>query len=160
VVFAILVARVAPDQIPGRTRIQTYAVWETVVFVLNVLAFILIGLQLKPILARLTGADLERYAVAALAVCAAVIVVRIIWVAGYTLVARWRGRPIPTGEAAVIAWCGMRGIVTVAAALALPDGGPASAFPYRDLILFTAFSVVLVTLVLQGLTVRPLMRTF
>jgi CPA1 family monovalent cation:H+ antiporter len=160
VVFAILTARVAPDQIPGRTRIQSYAVWETVVFVLNVLAFILIGLQLKPILARLTWSGLATYAVAALAVCAAVIVVRIVWVAVYALVARWRGRGFPAGEAAVIAWCGMRGIVTVAAALALPDGGPASAFPYRDFILFTAFSVVLVTLVLQGLTVRPLMRTF
>ncbi|HUR04375.1 MAG TPA: Na+/H+ antiporter [Nonomuraea sp.] len=160
VVFAIQTARVAPDRTPGRLRIQTYAVWETVVFVLNVLAFILIGLQLKPILARLTGGDLARYAVAGLAVCAAVIVVRITWVAGYALVARRRGSRIPAGEAAVIAWCGMRGIVTVAAALALPDGGPASAFPYRDFILFTAFSVVLVTLVLQGLTVRPLMRTF
>jgi CPA1 family monovalent cation:H+ antiporter len=160
VVFAILVARVAPDQIPGRTRIQTYAVWETVVFVLNVLAFILIGLQLKPILARLSGSALTSYAIAALAICATVVVVRIVWVAGYTLVSRWRGSPIPAGEAAVIAWCGMRGIVTVAAALALPDGGAESAFPYRDFILFTAFSVVLVTLVLQGLTVRPLMRTF
>ena len=60
---------------------------------------------------------------------------------------------------AVIAWCGMRGIVTIAAALALPDGGgSAGAFPYRDLILFTAFCVVLGTLVLQGLTVTPLMR--
>jgi len=57
----------------------------------------------------------------------------------------------------VIAWCGMRGIVTLAAALALPDGGPGR-FPYRDLILFTAFCVVLVTLVVQGMTVSPLMR--
>ncbi len=61
--------------------------------------------------------------------------------------------------AGVIAWCGMRGIVTLAAALALPDGvhGP-FVFPYRDLIVFTAFCVVLGTLVLQGMTVSPLMR--
>jgi monovalent cation/hydrogen antiporter len=160
VVFAILVARTAPDQTPGRIRIQSYAVWEVVVFVLNVLAFILIGLQLKPILARLDRGELATYALAGLAVCATVVVVRIVWVTAYALVGRWRGSRLPAGEAAVIAWCGMRGIVTVAAALALPDGGPASAFPYRDFILFTAFSVVLVTLVVQGLTVRPLMRTF
>jgi len=57
----------------------------------------------------------------------------------------------------VVAWCGMRGIVTLAAALALPDGGGAP-FPYRDFILFTAFSVVLGTLVVQGMTVGPLMK--
>jgi monovalent cation/hydrogen antiporter len=80
-------------------------------------------------------------------------------------VARWRTKestpPDPLRPSfrigAVIAWCGMRGIVTLAAALALPDGGPGR-FPYRDLILFTAFCVVLVTLVVQGMTVSPLMR--
>src|SRR6185312_2716971 len=57
----------------------------------------------------------------------------------------------------VISWCGMRGIVTLAAAMALPDGTTATAFPHRDLILFCAFAVVLVTLLLQGMTLRPLM---
>ncbi|HEY5941222.1 MAG TPA: Na+/H+ antiporter [Gemmatimonadales bacterium] len=165
VVYAILVARHAPTMIPARLRIPSYAVWEVVVFVLNVLAFILVGLQLKPILQRLGPTDLVTYAVVAVAVCAAVILVRIIWVMGYVAVARWagRGRPRAPGEypsfriAAVVGWCGMRGTVTLAAALALPDGGQ-SAFPYRDLILFTAFCVVLGTLVIQGMTVRPLMR--
>jgi len=158
VVFAILVARTVPDLISGRLRIQSYAVWEVAVFVLNVLAFILIGLQLKPILARLTRAELELYAVAAVAILAAVIVIRIVWVMIYAATARWRGERIGTGEAAVIAWCGMRGIVTLAAALALPDGAPGAAFPYRDFILLAAFCVVLGTLVAQGMTVRPLMR--
>ncbi|HEY8257719.1 MAG TPA: sodium:proton antiporter [Gemmatimonadales bacterium] len=168
VVYAIAVARTAPDRIPARLRIPSYAVWEVAVFVLNVLAFILVGLQLKPILQRLEQQELIRYAVVAAAVCAAVIVVRILWVMGYALAGRWatgllpaRGRPTryPSFRvAAVIAWCGMRGIVTIAAALALPTGG-AREFPYRDLILFTAFCVVLGTLVLQGLTVTPLMRT-
>src|SRR6185295_13081191 len=54
-------------------------------------------------------------------------------------------------------WCGMRGIVTLAAALALPAGGSGTPFPYRDLVLFTAFAVVLGTLVLQGMTLRPLL---
>jgi CPA1 family monovalent cation:H+ antiporter len=158
VVFAILVARTAPDLISGRLRIQSYAVWEVAVFVLNVLAFILIGLQLKPILDRLSGAELARYAVGAVAILAAVIVIRIVWVLLYLLVARWRGERIGGGEAAAVAWCGMRGIVTLAAALALPDGGPADAFPFRDFILFAAFCVVLGTLVVQGMTLRPLMR--
>ena len=159
VVFAILVARTVPDLIPARLRIQSYAVWEVVVFVLNVLAFILIGLQLKPILQRLSSAELTRYAVAAAAICAAVIVVRIFWVTAYTAVARWGGAKISRRAATVVAWCGMRGIVTLAAALALPAGGAGSSpFPFRDFILFTAFCVVLGTLVVQGLTLRPLMR--
>jgi Na+/H+ antiporter len=164
VVFAILVARTAPDLMPARLRIPSYAVWEVVVFVLNVLAFILIGLQLRPILDRLSQQELITYAVVAAAVCAAVILARIAWVMTYATVARWiadrhAGRTskpywYPSFRGAtVVAWCGMRGIVTIAAALALPSG-----FPYRDLILFTAFCVVLVTLVLQGMTVTPLMR--
>jgi Na+/H+ antiporter len=169
VVYAIAVARTAPDRFPARLRIPSYAVWEVVVFVLNVLAFILVGLQLKPILQRLSEQELLQYAAAAAAVCAAVVVIRIVWVMAYALVGRiaLRRRPEIARSArypsyrvgAVIAWCGMRGIVTIAAALALPDGGgSAGAFPYRDLILFTAFCVVLGTLVLQGLTVTPLMH--
>jgi CPA1 family monovalent cation:H+ antiporter len=166
VVFAITAARSASDLIPARMRIPSYAVWEVMVFVLNVLAFILVGLQLKPILQRLGPSGLVTYLTVALAVCLSVIVVRFIWVIGYAAVARWMAerRQSPDSErrpsfkvATVIGWCGMRGIVTLAAALALPDGG-AGRFPYRDLILFTAFSVVLVTLVLQGMTVQPLMR--
>ncbi len=165
VVFAILVARTAPDVVPARLRIPSYAVWEVVVFVLNVLAFVLVGLQLKPILARLNRDELINYTAVAAAVCAAVILIRIVWVMGYAAVGRWVVRARGSGRypsfkaGAVIAWCGMRGIVTLAAALALPDGvhGPI-VFPYRDLILFTAFCVVLGTLVLQGMTVRPLMR--
>jgi CPA1 family monovalent cation:H+ antiporter len=152
VVFAIMVARRAPDLIPARLRIQSYAVWEVVVFVLNVLAFILIGLQLKPILQRLRETELLAYALGAAAVCFTVVLVRIAWVMGYAMVGRWAGARISYRAALVIAWCGMRGIVTLAAALALPE------FPFRDFILFTAFSVVLGTLVAQGMTVRPLMR--
>jgi monovalent cation/hydrogen antiporter len=158
VVFAILVARSAPDLIPARLRIQSYAVWEVVVFVLNVLAFMLIGLQLKPILQRLSSAGLTRYALAAAAICGTVIVVRILWVTIYTAVARRAGAGVSRRAATVVAWCGMRGIVTLEAALALPAGANGlPPFPFRDFILFTAFCVVLGTLVVQGLTLRPLM---
>jgi Na+/H+ antiporter len=163
VVFAILIARTAPDRVPARLRIPSYAVWEVVVFVLNVLAFILVGLQLKPILGRLDRAELVTYLGVAATVTGAVILVRIVWVMGYAAVGRWlarwrepsadAGRYPSFRTATVIAWCGMRGIVTLAAALALP-----ARFPYRDLVLFTAFSVVLATLVVQGMTVSPLMR--
>jgi Na+/H+ antiporter len=160
VVFAMAVARTAPDQIPARIRIPSYAVWDVAVFVLNVLAFILVGLQLKPILARLGQGGALEYLGTAAAVCAVVMLVRIVWVMGGELA----GRPLagigrgPAGRcgsprnAAVVAWCGMRGIVTLAAALALPAG-----LPFRDLLLFTAFCVVVGTLVIQGLTLRPLM---
>jgi monovalent cation/hydrogen antiporter len=172
VVFAISAARTAPIDIPARIRIPSYAVWDVAVFVLNVLAFILIGLQLKPILSSLDRAEALTYAATVAAVLGAVIAVRFAWVMGTTVLARWVG-PIagprtggphtaahrPFRVAVVISWCGMRGIVTLAAALALPDGAHgAPAFPHRDLIIVTAFGVVLGTLVLQGLSMSPLMR--
>ena len=171
VVYAIALARRTPDVIPARIRIPSYAVWEVAVFVLNVLAFILIGFQLKSIVMRLDRATWLEYLWIAIAVCAAAMLARIAWVTAAAAFSRWRCRPRPDGApgpndmvalspraAALVGWCGMRGIVTLAAALALPTGGAgAPPFPYRDLILFTAFAVVLGTLVLQGLTLRPLM---
>jgi monovalent cation/hydrogen antiporter len=165
VVFAMAASRRAPEIMPARIRIPTWAVWEVAVFVLNVLAFILVGFQLKSIAARVTGATGLRFAAIAAAVTVAAIVARIAWVTGAAAVSRWRCRPHPDGRpgprdavalsrpgAAVVGWCGMRGTVTIAAALALPTD-----FPFRDLILTTAFGVVLGTLVLQGLTLRPLL---
>jgi len=171
VVFAMAVARVAPDRMPARLRIPSYAVWEVAVFVLNVLAFIIVGLQLKPIVARLDRPTWIQYLGVAIAVIAVVILARITWVTGAAAFSRWRCRPHPDGTpgpadavaltprgASVVAWCGMRGTVTLATALALPTGREGvPPFPHRDLILFTAFSVVLGTLVLQGMTLRPLM---
>jgi CPA1 family monovalent cation:H+ antiporter len=151
VVYAMSVARTAPDILPARIRIPSYAVWEVAVFVLNVLAFILVGLQLKPIVRELGREELLRYTGIAAVVCAAVIVVRIAWVMGANAV-RGPRTPAARRNAVVVAWCGMRGTVTLAAALALP-----ASFPRRDLILFASFLVVLGTLVLQGLTLKPLM---
>src|SRR3954469_2732262 len=159
VVYAMAVARVAPTLIPARIRIPSYAVWEVVVFVLNVLAFILVGLQLKPILASLGRAEVITYLGTTGVVCLVVILVRVLWVMRddiacfLRLPGRAGGRCGTTGNATVVAWSGMRGTVTLAAALALPAG-----FPQRDLVLFVAFGVVLGTLVIQGLTLRPLMR--
>jgi NhaP-type Na+/H+ or K+/H+ antiporter len=164
VCFAITVARTAPERTPARIRVPSYAVWDTVVFLLNVLAFIFIGLQIRPILASLEPAARGRYFAVAGAVLLTVIVVRLAWQMSFNAVIRWRDRRLgfhpprpmlrPTmGSGLIISWAGMRGIVTLAAALALPD-----AFPFRDLIVLTAFSVVLGTLALQGLTLEPLLR--
>lgn len=163
VIFAMVVSRSSAQMTPARVRIPSYAVWEVAVFVLNVLAFILVGLQLRPIVER--GVWTQYTGVAA-AVCIAVIVARMVWVSGAAAVSRWRCRPRAGGgetardvvalsgnAAYIVGWCGMRGTVTLAAALALPPD-----FPYRDLIFFTSFAVVLVTLVVQGMTLRPLLR--
>lgn len=165
VVYAMAASRRAAEIVPARIRIPSWAVWEVAVFVLNVLAFILVGFQLKSIVTRVTGATGARYAAVAAAVCVVVIVARITWVTGAAAYSRWRCRPGAEGTpgprdavaltgraAAVVGWCGMRGTVTLAAALALPTD-----FPFRDLILTTGFGVTLGTLVLQGLTLRPLL---
>ena len=162
--FAIAAARRAPEQTPARLRLPSYAVWDTAVFVLNVLAFVFIGLQIRPILTNLEPDTRERYLFVAGVVVLTVIVVRIAWVMTHNTLARWKirvfgfhpPRPIspPTvSSGLIISWSGMRGIITLAAALALPE-----AFPFRDLIVLTSFAVVIGTLVVQGLTLRPLIR--
>jgi monovalent cation/hydrogen antiporter len=160
VVFAIAVARRAPDLMPARIRVPSYAVWEVAVFVLNVLAFVLIGFQLKSIIARLDRSTLIEYVWIAGAVCAAAILARILWVTASTAFSREKNPvAVSASAAALVGWCGMRGIVTLATALALPTGAQGLvAFPYLDLILLTAFAIVLATLVVQGLTLRPVLR--
>ena len=162
--YAIAVSRQAPARTPARIRLPSYAVWETAVFVLNVLAFVFIGLQIRPTLSSLDPEDRTRYLEVSGAVLLTVILVRIAWVMTHNTIARWQIRkfgfhprrptdPPTIGSGIAISWAGMRGIVTLAAALALPE-----AFPFRDLIVLTAFAVVFGTLVLQGLTLKPLLR--
>lgn len=173
VIFAMAASRRTPEIMPARLRVPSWAVWEVAVFVLNVLAFILVGFQLKSIAERLTRAEGAWYATVAAIVCATVILARLAWLSGVAGLSRWgrhrraeddAGHPdavaLSARDAAVVGWCGMRGTVTLAAALALPTmehGG--LEFPYRDLIIVTAFGVVLGTLVLQGLSLRPLLRS-
>jgi CPA1 family monovalent cation:H+ antiporter len=149
VCYAITLARTSPERTPAGTRIPTYAVWETVVFALNILAFIFIGLQIRPILESLEPAARGRYFAVTGAVLVTVIAVRVAWHMSFNAVLRWQNRwfgfhparPMlrPTiGSGLIISWAGMRGIVSLAAAMALP-----SAFPYRNLIVLTAFAVVM-----------------
>ncbi|PKU24796.1 cation:proton antiporter [Telmatospirillum siberiense] len=164
VIFGLTMARRSAPPMPARLRVPSFAIWETVTAVLNVLAFTLIGLQIRPILEALSVAERLRYLGAALAVLATVIIVRFAWVMTYHVLVQWKNRvfgrhparsatsPPTTKGGLVIAWSGMRGIVTLAAAMALPEG-----FPYRDFIQLAAFVVVLGTLVIQGMTLRPLL---
>ena len=161
VVYAITIARKAPREMPARNRVSSYSVWETAVFVLNVLAFVFMGLQARIIVSRMadSGGLLHPFTFAAMVV-AIVILSRFVWVLATGALARALGseRIIPREEPLsfkgdlVVAWCGMRGLITLAAAFALPFD-----FPGRDPIVLAAFSVVLTTLVLQGVTLRWLL---
>ena len=159
VAHGMTVAHMVPARQTPRERVHTYAVWEAVVFLLNVLAFFLMGLQASEIMSRLQPAELWEACGFAAIVFGVVVVVRILWLMIYTranaYVARKDGRKPAANKAQTIlvAWCGMRGLVTLATALSLP-----AKFPERDLIVLSAFAVVLGTLVLQGLTLGPLIR--
>jgi CPA1 family monovalent cation:H+ antiporter len=161
VALAAVVARFMPARTSARDRVNSNAVWATVVFVLNVLAFLLMGLQARLILSQLQGESLRHALVFACVVLVVVIVVRFAWVMTYGVVLRFYrsfferhvlGAPVPVARIGVlVSWCGMRGLVTLATAFALPPQ-----FPGRNLIVLSAFTVVLGTLVVQGFTIRPL----
>ncbi len=149
-----------PELTTVQTRLQGRGFWEVLTFLLNVLLFGLIGLQLRPTLDGLSGRGGWALVADAAVIALAVIVIRILWVFPATYVPRWliprirvRDPSPPWRYPAFIAWNGMRGAVTIAAALLIPlhtdTGAP---FPGRELIIFFAFCVVLATLVVQGLS--------
>jgi CPA1 family monovalent cation:H+ antiporter len=158
VAFAMTIARYVGSVHP-RTRIHSFAVWESAVFLLNVLAFLLMGLQARMIVAEMEPDRLRSAAWFAFAVIVCLIVVRMACVLFYNRLAYYfkafRGdyRPATLAQGVLVGWSGMRGLVTLATAFALPAD-----FPQRDLIVLTAFAVVLATLVVQGLTLVPLVR--
>jgi CPA1 family monovalent cation:H+ antiporter len=154
----------APELTTVQTRLQGTAVWEIVFFVLNALLFALIGLQLPSIIDSLSGRSTGTLLWYAVVVTAAVIAVRFAWVFFVTylphaLSARRRDDALPAHwqPKVVLAWSGIRGAVSLAAALALPLTTDAGApFPNRDLIIFLTFAVILGTLVVQGLSLPAL----
>jgi monovalent cation/hydrogen antiporter len=166
VATGLYLGRRGPYVIAAETRLQGYAFWELVTFLLNGLIFALIGLQLRGIVGRLSEYSVGDLLLYAGIISLTVILVRFLWVFPATYVPRWVSRslrerdPSPSPRAVtVIAWTGMRGVISLAAALALPltvEGG--APFPGRDLILFLTFSVILATLVVQGLSLPALIR--
>jgi CPA1 family monovalent cation:H+ antiporter len=161
VALAAVAAREMPKRTSARDRINSNAVWSTVTFVLNVLAFLLMGLQARVIVTDMRDEALSHALALAGLVLAAVILVRFVWVMAYGVAIRRfrayferrtvRGAVPDARVGVLVSWCGMRGLVTLATALALP-----AAFPHRDEIVLSAFTVVLGTLVLQGFTIHPL----
>jgi CPA1 family monovalent cation:H+ antiporter len=158
----------APEIISFQTRLLGGPVWEMLGFLLNGFVFILIGLQLPEILQRLSDDHVPASALAwyAAVITLAIIVVRILWVVPATYLPRLlfrklcRNDPYPKWQnVAIVAWTGMRGVVSLAAALALPmHNAKGASFPGRDLILFLTFVVIFATLVLQGLSLPLLIR--
>jgi len=159
IAFAMTAARSSELNSSARMRVHSYAVWSAVVFALNVFAFLLMGMQARSIIAHMAAPRLSEALAFAGLVVAAVVVTRLVLIIGFNRVTAWwnrrHGRPEPATlrQAFLVGWSGMRGFVTLATAFALP-----SSFPQRDLVVLTAFSVVLATLVVQGLTLAPLIR--
>jgi Na+/H+ antiporter len=162
----LYVGWMSPIAIPPETRLRIVAVWEMIVFLVTGVLFILLGFQSRAILGELAGRSTATLVGFPLLICATVILVRIVWVFVFTyrpsVLHRGRRerepRP-PWQETAIIAWTGLRGVDTLATALALPFatavGRP---FPERSLIIYVAFCVILVTLVVQGLSLPALIR--
>lgn len=148
-------------------RLKVWSVWQALTFILNGIVFVLIGLQFPSIRASIHEYRLSTLLLSGAVFSVLLIVLRLVWVfpgayLSHFLLKRFAHRkenPPPPRQVFVIGWTGMRGVVSLAAALALPatliDGSP---FPHRGLILFLTFCVILVTLVLQGLTLPPLIR--
>ena len=165
VTTGLYIGRRSPSVTSSSTRLQGFGTWQLISFLLNGLIFILIGLQLDRVVSTLERSvgELILYAVL---VSAAVIIVRMIWVFPATYVPRWVSRrlrerdPAPSWRSvSIIAWTGMRGVISLAAALSLPfETASGAPFPGRDLIIFLTFSVILATLVVQGLSLPPLIR--
>jgi Na+/H+ antiporter len=129
------------------TRLQATAFWDVLVFLLNSLLFVIVGLQIRPVLEALGDWSPTKLAGGAALTVAAVLVTRATWLLTHA------GRSF--GERVVIAWAGMRGAVSLAAALSVPTDAPG-----RPLILFLTFATILVTLVGQGLTLPAVVRRF
>jgi CPA1 family monovalent cation:H+ antiporter len=150
------------------SRLHNRSVWDLVVFVLNAAIFLLLGLQFRALLAAVPEGTLLSLVRDGLLISLVAIVVRLIWVPVATALPRVvsrrvrRGDPKPTKRGVfLVAWTSMRGIVSLATALALPavlaSGAP---FPYRSEIIVITVCVILVTLVVQGLTLAPIIRAF
>ncbi len=146
--------RYGARKVSAAGRLQQRSFWQLVEFVLTALSFLLIGLELRSIVSGLEGISILRLTVQAAAVSGTVIVLRVVWVLVSGLLRNRRARTTerrPVRGLLVAGWSGMRGVIAIAIALAIPDE-----VPQRPLLVFLAFTVILVTLLGQGLTLGPL----
>lgn len=166
VAAGLYAARGAARVLSSETRLQAYSFWQMLDFLFNGLLFLLVGLQLRGIIEGLAGRSVWECVVYASVVSLTVILARFVWVIPATYLPRMLSKSLrerdpspPWQSVAVIGWTGMRGAISLAAALALPYTTDAGApFPERDLIIFLAFSVIIATLVAQGLSLSRLIR--
>lgn len=166
VTTGIYLGWLAPRISTAQMRIQGFAVWELIVFLLNAVLFVLIGLQLPSILDAVSGIDAATLVGYALATVAVVVGTRFAWVLTVPYLVRALDRRpsqverrVGAAPRLVVGWAGMRGAVSLAAALSLPLETDAGApFPERELVIFLAYCVVLFTVVVQGLTLPALIR--
>ncbi|HJP70466.1 MAG TPA: Na+/H+ antiporter [Candidatus Limnocylindria bacterium] len=165
VTAGLFVGWYSPRIMTSSTRVLGMATWQMVVFVVNGLAFLLVGLQLPTVLADIEGYEPIELLGMAAAISATVIIVRLLWIYPATYVPRWlfpgiarRDPAPPVGVPLILGWGGMRGAVSMAAALALPHQMNGAELEGRGLLIFLTFSVILVTLVGQGLTLPSLIR--
>ena len=148
-----------------QARITIYAVWDVISFILNGLIFILIGLQLRIIMKGITGYSIDELITYGLLVSLAVIICRFVFVVPAALLPRYLSKRIRETETFnprnmwVFAFAGIRGVISLAAALSLPMFLPdGNVFPQRNLIIYLTFCVILTTLVLLGLNLPPIIR--
>ncbi len=164
VVAGILVSRQSPHFYNAQTRLLAYSFWEMLVFILNAVVFVLIGLQLRTVIVELDSRFVD-VVWGGVVIAAVVILVRLVWIYPATYLPRlifpqitaregWPPATWPT----LIGWMGLRGVVSLAAALALPESVGGVPFPGRSLIIFLTFCVIFGTLVVQGLTTPAVIR--
>ena len=149
----------------GNTRLNMLGVWTTVIFVMNAMVFILIGLSLPSIIHKLEESSLIQGIKYGVIISLAVIAIRFLWIYPAVFIPRWLFRSVRKEQSPgwkgplIIGWAGMRGVVSLATALSipylLPDGSP---FPHRNLILLITFVVIFITLVVQGLSLPALVK--
>jgi monovalent cation/hydrogen antiporter len=151
----------------ARTRIQVSSAWQSLTFVLNGIVFVLLGLQLPYVVEGIRGQGVKGLIIYGAVFSVVLIVLRLVWMyPGAELAYQIRKRVLKQklqrrGAKAVfvVGWTGMRGVVALAAAISLPETlGNGQPFAAKNLIVFLTFSVIVVTLVLQGLTLPPLIR--
>jgi CPA1 family monovalent cation:H+ antiporter len=156
VISGLILGQQTPRLLSGPSRLASRLNWRTIQFLLENLVFLLIGLQLRRILSQVADSDLSGWAIAGVCACvlAVTIVSRVVWLFGSALARRilptWA---LPWSHSAVVAWAGMRGVVTLAAAFVLPADTPE-----RGVLVLAAFVVVAGTLLLQGTTLPKLVR--
>jgi CPA1 family monovalent cation:H+ antiporter len=168
VACGLILSRRSAEIFSPPVRLQVYSVWSAIIFILNGVVFVLIGLQLPGVVRGLTNVSLPRLILYGATCSLLVFLLRLMWLFPGARVSYFIRRrmlhqtdPIPTArELLVFGWSGLRGVVTLAAAISLPRFlSNGASFPQRDLIVFLAFSVVVFTLVFQGLTLAPLIRS-